>query len=62
VDATAAGVLQRAKAAAEPGAIVVFHFDSTQSRNVTANVLGEIIDYMRAKGLEPVTISELVGN
>jgi len=61
VDATAAGVLQRAKAAAEPGAIVVFHFDSAQSRNVTANVLGEVIDYIRSKGLEPVTISELVG-
>jgi len=62
VDATAAGVLQRAKAGAEPGAIVVFHFDSTQSRNVTAVVLGEVIDYMRASGLEPVTISELVGD
>jgi peptidoglycan-N-acetylglucosamine deacetylase len=61
VDATAAGVLQRAKAGAEPGAIIVFHFDSTQSRNVTANVLGEVIDYVRSRGLEPVTISELVG-
>ena len=61
VDATAAGVLQRARAGAEAGAIIVFHFDSTQSRSVTANVLGEVIDYMRSRGLEPVTISELVG-
>jgi hypothetical protein len=48
-------------AGAEPGAIVVFHLDSTHSRDVTAVVLGDVIDAYRALGLEPVTITELVG-
>jgi peptidoglycan/xylan/chitin deacetylase (PgdA/CDA1 family) len=61
VDATADGVRRRAIAGLEPGAIVVFHLDSTQSRAVTAAVLGEVIDTARADGLEPVTITELIG-
>jgi peptidoglycan/xylan/chitin deacetylase (PgdA/CDA1 family) len=61
VDATADGVRRRALAGIEPGAIIVFHFDSTHSRDVTAAVLGEVIDAVRARGLQPVTITELVG-
>jgi hypothetical protein len=60
-DATADGVLSRALAGAEPGAIIVLHLDSPRSRTATAAVLGELIDAVRARGLEPVTITELVG-
>jgi peptidoglycan-N-acetylglucosamine deacetylase len=61
IDATAEGVRARALAGAEAGSIIVFHFDSTRSRSATAVVLGEVIDLLRARGLEPVTITELVG-
>jgi peptidoglycan/xylan/chitin deacetylase (PgdA/CDA1 family) len=61
VDATADLVLRRALAGLEPGAIIVFHLDSPQSRAATAAVLGQVIDAARERGLEPVTISELVG-
>lgn len=60
-DATAAVVLRRSLNAAIPGAIIVFHLDSPRSKAATAAVFGEVIDGMRAAGLEPVTISELVG-
>lgn len=60
-DATADGVLRRALDGAANGAIIVFHLDSPRSRTVTAAVLGQVIDGLRARGLEPVTITELVG-
>jgi peptidoglycan/xylan/chitin deacetylase (PgdA/CDA1 family) len=61
VDATADGVRRRIVAGIEPGAIIVLHLDSTQSRIATATVLGDVIDLIRARGLEPVTITELIG-
>jgi peptidoglycan/xylan/chitin deacetylase (PgdA/CDA1 family) len=61
VDATADEVRRRGIAGAEPGAIIVFHLDSTRSRSATLAVLGEVIDAVRLRGLEPVTISELIG-
>lgn len=60
-DTTADLVLRRALAGAEPGAIIVLHFDSPTTRWTTAAVLGDIIDGVRARGLEPVTVSELAG-
>jgi peptidoglycan/xylan/chitin deacetylase (PgdA/CDA1 family) len=59
--ATAQGVLRQALAGAVNGAIIVLHLDSPQSRAATAAVLGELIDTLRQQGLEPVTITELVG-
>lgn len=61
VDATAEEVRQRALAGIEPGAIIVFHLDSTRSRTTTLLVLGDVIDEARRRGLEPVTITELIG-
>jgi peptidoglycan/xylan/chitin deacetylase (PgdA/CDA1 family) len=61
VDTTPEQVRRLAMNGAEPGAIVVFHLDSAHSRTATAAVFGEIIDAYRARGLEPVTITELVG-
>lgn len=60
-DATAAGVYRQSMAGAFNGSIIVLHLDSPQSRAATAAVFGRLIDDLRAKGLEPVTISELVG-
>lgn len=60
-DATPAGVLNRAVAGAVPGAIIVLHLDSPRSRDATATVLEELIDALRRKGLEPVSITELIG-
>ena len=59
--ATAQSVYRAAMRGAEPGAIIVFHFESSTTRTSTAVALGDIIDGMRAQGLEPVTITELVG-
>jgi peptidoglycan/xylan/chitin deacetylase (PgdA/CDA1 family) len=59
--ATAAGVLRQALAGAVNGAIIVLHLDSPQSRTATAAILGELIDTLRARGLEPVTITDLIG-
>jgi peptidoglycan/xylan/chitin deacetylase (PgdA/CDA1 family) len=60
-DATAEQVRRLALLGATPGAIIVMHFDSPRSRSATLPVLGEVIDALRERGLEPVTISELVG-
>jgi peptidoglycan/xylan/chitin deacetylase (PgdA/CDA1 family) len=60
-DATAEGVLRRALAGVENGAIIVLHLDSPRSRTATAVILGELIDTIRARSLEPVTITELIG-
>ena len=59
--ATADGVLRQALTGAVNGAIIVLHLDSPQSRAATAAVFGQLIDTLRARGLEPVTVSELVG-
>ena len=60
-DATAEDVRRRVLAGAAPGAIIVLHLDSVRSHSATASVLGEVIDTLRLRGLEPVTITELVG-
>jgi peptidoglycan/xylan/chitin deacetylase (PgdA/CDA1 family) len=60
-NATADGVFRQAMAGAMNGAIIVLHLDSPQSRAATAAMLGRLIDAFRERGLEPVTISELVG-
>ena len=58
--ATAAGVYQRVMDLTTNGAIVVLHFDSPTSTTSTAAVLGQLIDDLRARGFEPVTITELL--
>jgi peptidoglycan/xylan/chitin deacetylase (PgdA/CDA1 family) len=50
-------VLARVSLAARPGAIVVSHLDSWQ----TAAILPALIDQLRARGYELVTLSELLG-
>jgi peptidoglycan/xylan/chitin deacetylase (PgdA/CDA1 family) len=59
--ATAEGVLRQSLAGAFNGSIIVLHLDSPRSQTATAPVFGQLIDTLRARGLEPVTISELVG-
>ena len=59
--ATAEGVLRQSLAGAFNGSIIVLHLDSPRSQTATAPVLGQLIDTLRARGLEPVTITELVG-
>lgn len=60
-DATADLVQRRSLAGAEPGAIIVLHFDSPTTTRTTARVLGPVIDAIRDSGMEPVTITDLVG-
>ena len=60
-NATAEGVYRQAMAGAVNGAIIVLHLDSPRSRSATAVILGRLIDDLRSRGLEPVTITELVG-
>lgn len=60
-NATADGVFRQAMTGAFNGSIIVLHLDSPQSRAATATILGRLIDAMRGQGLEPVTISALVG-
>jgi peptidoglycan/xylan/chitin deacetylase (PgdA/CDA1 family) len=60
-NATAEGVFRQSMAGAFNGSIIVLHLDSPQSRAATAAILGRLIDSLRGQGLEPVTISELVG-
>ena len=45
---------------ASNGAIVVLHFDSSTSRDSTAQVLSAAIEHLRADGYELVTITELL--
>lgn len=59
-DVSAATVLRRALDGATNGAIIVLHFDSPRTKVTTALILGELIDAIRARGLEPVTITELL--
>jgi peptidoglycan/xylan/chitin deacetylase (PgdA/CDA1 family) len=60
-NATPEGVLRQALAGAANGSIIVLHLDSPRSRTATAAVLGRLIDTLRERGLEPVTITQLVG-
>ncbi|MGH2604113.1 MAG: polysaccharide deacetylase family protein [Dehalococcoidia bacterium] len=60
-NATADGVFRQAMAGAVNGSIIVLHLDSPQSRAATAATLGRLIDALRERDLEPVTITELVG-
>ena len=60
-NATADAVLERSLAGAANGAIIVLHLDSPQSRTATAASLGKLIDTLRERGLEPVTVTELLG-
>lgn len=59
--ATADGVLRQSLAGAFNGSIIVLHLDSPRSQTATAPVLGQLIDTLRTRGLEPVTITDLVG-
>lgn len=61
-NATAEGVLRQSLAGAVNGSIIVLHLDSPRSRTATAAILGPLIDQLRERGLEPVTITELVGD
>lgn len=60
-DATAESVLRRTLAGAQNGAIIVLHLDSPRSRTATAAMLGRAIDALRQRGLEPVTVTQLMG-
>jgi peptidoglycan/xylan/chitin deacetylase (PgdA/CDA1 family) len=59
-DATAEGVRRRVLDGASNGAIIVLHFDSPTTVDTTAAVLGDLIDTLRARGYELVTITELL--
>jgi peptidoglycan/xylan/chitin deacetylase (PgdA/CDA1 family) len=52
-------IAERVLAAIEPGAIVVLH--DFETREGTAEALRTILPELRARGLEPVTVSELLG-
>jgi len=58
--ATAEGVYRRVMDQTVNGAIVVMHFDSPTSTTTTASILGRLVDDLRARGFEPVTITELL--
>jgi peptidoglycan/xylan/chitin deacetylase (PgdA/CDA1 family) len=58
--ATADGVYQRVLERTANGSIVVLHFDSPATTTSTAAALGRMIDDLRARGFEPVTITELL--
>ena len=61
--ATADGVYRRVMDRTVNGAIVVLHFDSPTTETSTAAVLGRLIDDLRARGFQLVTVTELlVGN
>ena len=60
VDSTAAGVTARVLGGAQNGSIVVMHFESPRTADAIAPALPAILDGLRARGFELVTISELV--
>lgn len=57
--ATAAAIAERAVTAARPGSIILLHL-MYQSRAASREVLPAIIRGLRAKGLEPVPLSQLL--
>ncbi len=58
--ATAESVYQRVMERTVNGSIVVLHFDSPATTTSTAAVLGRMIDDLRARRFQPVTITELL--
>lgn len=58
--ATAESVRRRVLDETVNGAIVVLHFDSPNTVGSTAVALGSLIDELRARGFEPVTVTELL--
>jgi peptidoglycan/xylan/chitin deacetylase (PgdA/CDA1 family) len=58
--ATADSVYRRVMDETVNGAIVVLHFDSPTTTTTTAAVLGRLIDDLRARGFELVTVTELL--
>jgi peptidoglycan/xylan/chitin deacetylase (PgdA/CDA1 family) len=54
-------IRERVLAGARPGSIVVLH-DNVESRGQTLQALPAILDGLRARGMRPVTISELLGD
>jgi peptidoglycan/xylan/chitin deacetylase (PgdA/CDA1 family) len=59
-DSTAEGVTRRVLSSATNGSIVVMHFESPRTADTIAPVIPAILDGLRARGLELVTVSELV--
>jgi peptidoglycan/xylan/chitin deacetylase (PgdA/CDA1 family) len=59
-DSTAAGVTGRVLGGAQNGAIVVMHLESPRTADTIAPALPAILDGLRARGFDLVTISELV--
>jgi peptidoglycan/xylan/chitin deacetylase (PgdA/CDA1 family) len=60
LDSTAAGVSGRVLGGAQNGSIVVMHFESPRTADTIAPALPAILDGLRARGFELVTITELV--
>jgi peptidoglycan/xylan/chitin deacetylase (PgdA/CDA1 family) len=58
--ATAESILANVKANLHPGAIILMH-DGVANSAATLSVLPQIIDFIRRKGYEMVTIPELLG-
>jgi peptidoglycan/xylan/chitin deacetylase (PgdA/CDA1 family) len=59
-DSTAAGVTGRVLGGVQNGAIVVMHFESPRTADTIAPAIPGILDALRARGYELVTISELI--
>ena len=59
-EATAESVFSHIVNGAANGAIIVLHFDSSTSRDSTAQVLSAAIDQLRADGYRLATITELL--
>jgi peptidoglycan/xylan/chitin deacetylase (PgdA/CDA1 family) len=59
-EATAESVFSHIVNGARNGAIVVLHFDSSTSRDTTAQVLPAAIDHLRQSGYRLMTITELL--
>jgi hypothetical protein len=59
-DSTAAGVTGRVLGGAQNGAIVVMHLESPRTADTIAPAIPAILDGLRARGFELVTVSELV--
>jgi peptidoglycan/xylan/chitin deacetylase (PgdA/CDA1 family) len=58
-DSTAAGVTGRVLGGVRNGAIVVMHFESPRTADTIAAAVPAVLDDLRARGFELVTISEL---
>jgi peptidoglycan/xylan/chitin deacetylase (PgdA/CDA1 family) len=54
-DATEATIQNRIKKKLCPGAIILIH-----PKEVTANALGSLIDYLKKEGYEIITVTEMI--